>query len=242
MCGHCASSHSGSDPGCNLQTAHMWMVYFFYTRKCTCTADSHPVPSRLPGIPLMTAAWTRQLLPQGSPPHPTGHPWTQVHATTKSSASCTMLHPCQASSHQQYSKSAKPLVVTQSSSHGMCLTHLDFACARILQQCCLVVCTVHEITTCHIACNASAYTACHVDSGLSRSSAPNPYTSSHAHMPSARRSSSMRADSRNLSSSPSPSRTEAVEGDHAGQHLLMCLDILTSMHVLLWLEGVACLR
>ncbi|KAL0044010.1 hypothetical protein WJX82_001910 [Trebouxia sp. C0006] len=37
-----------------------------------------------------------------------------------------------------------------------------------------------------------------LDAGLSRSSAPNPYTSSHAHMPSARRSSSMRADSRNL--------------------------------------------
>ncbi len=80
-------------------------------------------------------------------------------------------------------------------------------------------------TVCYVACDVSAYLACHVNSGLSRSSAPNPYTSSHAHMPSARRSSSMRADSRNL--------------DHAGQHLLMCLTVLCGIHMLLWLEGVS---
>lgn len=45
----------------------------------------------------------------------------------------------------------------------------------------------------------------------------------------------MRADSRNLS----PSRTDAGEGDHAGQHLLiLCMEVLTSAHVLLYLEGV----
>ncbi len=104
--------------------------------------------------------------------------------------------------------------------------------------CYIAVCTVHAFTTCYIACNTLTYTACHVDSGLSRSSAPNPYTSSHAHMPSARRSSSMRADSRNLS----PSRTDAVEGDHAGQHLLiLCMEVLCGIYMLLSLVGRCCM-
>ena len=44
----------------------------------------------------------------------------------------------------------------------------------------------------------------------------------------------MRADSRNLS----PSKTDAGEGDHAGQHLwIVCMEVLCSVHVLLSLVG-----
>lgn len=49
-------------------------VLYVEPEKCTCTADSRPVPSHLQGIPLMTAAWTHQHLLQGSPPRPTGRP------------------------------------------------------------------------------------------------------------------------------------------------------------------------
>ncbi len=129
------------------------------------------------------------------------------------------------------------MLVIHPLSSGMCLRHMW--CCQNLHLAAVILCCVYSArdyhmyiassasayTVCYVACDVSAYLACHVNSGLSRSSAPNPYTSSHAHMPSARRSSSMRADSRNL--------------DHAGQHLLMCLTVLCGIHMLLWLEGVS---
>ena len=54
--------------------------------------------------------------------------------------------------------------------------------------------------------------------GLSRSSAPNPSTSAHAHVPSARRSNSLRAEGHSTSPSRTGSVSSAADAYHSGKH------------------------